>query len=190
MPYRRGLLAIAVVIGPLAVVALLRGSSGARGSLASHGPPDTPLVYKAIPSVVPARGADIMVRATYSRPDSAWVTQMLLRHASGPSPISQSQAETDALAADNAPGLTISQATYGSVTIPGNVGIQNRDAWVVVVTSPDPGITEYGCIAGSSVTSATGPSATNVGTCQSARFSNDTLVIDPESGQVLYGYFS
>ena len=170
--------------------ALFAGSASCNRTCTVHSSSDAPVAYKTIPRVIPANGADILVRADYSKPDSAWVTQMLLRKASKQSPMSKSQAEADALAADNAPGLTISQATYGSVTIPGTASVQNRDAWVVVVTSSDPGITQYGCIAEPGRASSTGTSGTRTGTCHSARFANDTLVIDPSSGQVIYGYFS
>jgi hypothetical protein len=136
-----------------------------------------------VPRSVPAGGVAILVRNGRNVAAEAF-----LHRASAPPVISQAQAEADALQIDNAPGLQVSSATYANVTVAADVSppggpplsspslVVDRNVWVVVVTAPSPVGIPMGC--------------TSAGQCPEAQVSNDTLLLDPVTGTLLYGFFS
>lgn len=136
-----------------------------------------------IPRSVPAGGVAILVRNGRNVAAEAF-----LHKASAPPVISQAQAEADARRIDNAPGLRVSAATYANVTVVADVSppggpplsspslVVDRNVWVVVVTARRPVGIPMGC--------------TSAGQCPQAQVSNDTLLLDPVTGTLLYGFFS
>ncbi len=144
----------------------------------------------AIPRSVPSGGIRILVKANPAATTSPAEAELYLKPATAPSPISVNQARADALSIDNAAGLSVSSATWANVTVPAeevaagttppSSAVLGRNMWVVVVSTPNPVTMQYGC----------DRPTTASGGCASAAFSHDTLVIDPSSGKLVYGYYS
>lgn len=135
-----------------------------------------------IPTSIPLGGVALLVH------DNGHIAvQAYLRPASSTSGITRAQAGASALRIDDAPGLSVSSATYANVTIPADVlparlpvspsAVVGRDVWVVVVASPDPVAIPLGC-------------QSSVARCGTAVVSSDTLLLDSATGNLLYGFFS
>lgn len=146
-----------------------------------------------VPNSTPAGGVSVMVHAQPGSAQSPATTELYLRPPTARSPVSETQAQADALSIDNAPDLSVPITLWANVTVPADevasggpaslppTAVLGRNAWVVVVATPAPVTMQYGCR----------PSTpTSAGGCASGEFSADTLVIDASSGQLLFGYFS
>jgi hypothetical protein len=97
-------------------------------------------------------------------------------------------AAADALQLDNAAGLSVTNVVFASVTVTGEVppagitapssAVINTPAWVVTVTASSP-------VAMQACTGATSGAAS----CTTAMASNDVLILDPTTGEMLAGFF-
>jgi hypothetical protein len=139
-----------------------------------------------LPKAVGSGGLALLVRSNPAVPDSTPTVELYIRPATDTPQLSQAQAEAAALAIDNGSGLSVSQATYANVTDPADeltsgslpsTAVVGRNVWMVQVTSPQPVSVQYGCKSGD-------------GSCATASFANDTLLLDPATGTMLSGFFS
>jgi len=102
--------------------------------------------------------------------------------------ISAAEASSDALSLDNGPGLSVTNAVFASVTLPGSIppagvapaptAVIGMSAWVVTVSSPTPGDMPGAC-AGATETCTPDETATA-----------NILILNPTNGAMLGGFFT
>jgi hypothetical protein len=102
------------------------------------------------------------------------------------SSISSDQAVQEALAIDNASGVSVTNSVFAETTVLGEersdgislptTAVVGRDVWVITLTLDRPVSMEVGCVTPQ--------------TCHSMTVTENTLLIDPETGSMLFGFFS
>jgi len=192
-PRRRRLVVAGIVVAVgvvLAVVLATRnpgssneGGSPARGATSAAGGrlETATRRLRSVPAAIAAGGVAVV--------DSTGTVVMYLRRATAPrGAITRVAAEHDALEIDLAPGLSVTNVVFASVTLPDEVPAAGAEpsrgavigtaAWVVTVTSPQP-------------VSAPGACSDTTGTaCRTPRVTNNYLILDATTGRLLGSAYS
>jgi hypothetical protein len=147
----------------------------------------TSTTMRSVPSTIPAGGVTVL--GGNAQRGGNPVLMYLDPATSVTGMISQAEAGADALAIDNGPGLSVTNAVLASVTLPSDVppagvtpspsAVIGTTAWVVTVTSPAP--------VSMSTCSVPGSSSNNYNCA--VVVSNNYMVLDPTTGAFLVSTF-